>query len=118
MNSGQQPELGKGEHNGWAELVSAQFIKTAPVNTYVGGENGSKVVIGEKPSDTFQSDYGWVFNPKTGQLWAAGFDAKDRPLAKSTASAAKPATKTEPAQVNPVKAEPATAGVETESNSK
>jgi hypothetical protein len=76
------------------------------------------VVVGEKPSETFTSDYGWIFNPKTGQLWAAGFDAKDRPLAKSTASAAKPAAKTEPAQVSPPKSEPATAGVETDSSSK
>ena len=118
MNSGQNPELGKGEHSGWAELVNAQFIKTAPANAYVGGNNASKIVVGEKPNEAFTSDYGWIFNPKTGQLWAAGFDAKDRPLAKSTLSAAKPASKPEPAKVEPAKAEPTTAGVETDSPGK
>jgi type IV pilus assembly protein PilQ len=114
MNGGHTPELGNGEHNGWAELVNAQLVKAAPSNSYVGGENATKVVIGEKPDETYQTNYGWIFNPKTGQLWAAGFDAKDRPLAKSAATAAKPASKTEPAP----KAEPVTAGVETDSPTK
>ncbi len=117
MNSGHTPDLGNGEHNGWAELVNAQLVKGAPSNAYVGGQNATKVVVGEKPDETFQSNYGWIFNPKTGQLWAAGFDAKDRPLAKSSTTAAKPASK-EPVKQEPAKAEPATAGVETDSHSK
>jgi hypothetical protein len=61
----------------------------------VGGPNATKVVIAEKPDVRFHADYGWVYNPKTGELWAAGFDAKDRALDKSTA-AQQP--KPEPAQ--------------------
>ena len=112
MNSGQTPKLGDGENNGWTDLVNAQLVKVAPANSYVGGPNASKIVLGEKPDATFQSNYGWIFNPKTNQLWAAGFDAKDRPLSKSAATAVKPGAKFETAQ--PSKTDPATAGVETE----
>ena len=85
MNSGQFPALGSGENSGWNELVVNNVVKQAPSNDYVGGPNASKVVIAEKPDVRFHTDYGWVYNPKTGELWAAGFDNKDRALDKSTA---------------------------------
>ncbi|MBY0262457.1 MAG: hypothetical protein K2Q20_08945, partial [Phycisphaerales bacterium] len=121
MNSGQAPELGKSaDHNGWEPLVAASLIKTLPANPYIGGDNAQKIVVGDKPDSAFHSDYGWIYNPKTGQLWAAGFDAADRPLSKATspdnAFAAKPApapaAEAKPAD-KPQNPEPATAGVET-----
>ncbi len=112
MNAGQTPKLGEGEHNGWSDLVNAQLVKDAPANSYVGGPNASKVVVGLKPDSNFQTNYGWIYNPKTGQLWAAGFDAKDRPLNKTTTTAAKPQTDA------PAPAAPVTAGVETEGQNK
>jgi type IV pilus secretin PilQ/predicted competence protein len=87
MNSGQAPNLGSIGDNGWADLVCSQLVMTPPANPYIGGPNASRVVVGEKPDTTFHTDYGWIFNPKTSQLWAAGFDAKDRPLSKLTAAA-------------------------------
>ena len=117
MNSGQQPQLGSTDNNGWTDLVNAQLLKDVPANPYVGGPNASKVVVGEKPDDTFQANYGWIFNPKTHNLWAAGFDAKDRPLSKTpTATASKPATNVQPAA--PAIAAPATAGVDTDNQNK
>lgn len=90
MNSGTRPALGRPDQDGWQDLTSAQLINEGPANPYVGGANSRKVVIGDKPDTRYHTDYGWVYNPATGQLWAAGFDHAERPLAKSTA-AAKPA---------------------------
>ncbi len=121
MNSGQAPDLGTSPaSNGWEPLVTASLIKALPANPYIGGENAQKIVVGDKPDSAFHADYGWIYNPKTGQLWAAGFDASDRPLNKSAspdnAVAAKPApapaAEAKPAD-KPQNPEPATAGVET-----
>jgi type IV pilus secretin PilQ/predicted competence protein len=123
MNSGTLPELGNEQDNGWNALLAAGQIKTVPANPYVGGPNAQKIVVGDKPDTTFHNDYGWIYNPKTGQLWAAGFDASDRPLCRSTSMdptlAAKPATPAtdkapdQGAEAKPQNPEPATAGVET-----
>lgn len=80
--------------NGWAPLIEADLISAAPVNGWVGGENATVVVAGEKADTRFHQDYGWIFNPKTGQLWAAGFDANDQPLERPAGFAAKPVLKT------------------------
>ncbi len=118
MNSGQAPNLGCGDNSGWDDLFTAQLMKQAPANGYVGGDNASKVVVGENPDTQFHTNYGWIYNPKTGKLWAAGFDASDRPLAKS-ASSSTTATATGPEKAEPAKApSSATAGVETDGSSK
>ncbi len=88
----QAPALNR--ENGWAPLVQAELISAPPVNGWVGGENATLVVAGEKPDTRFHQDYGWIFNPKTGQLWAAGFDANDQPLARPADFAARPVLKT------------------------
>ncbi len=59
----------------------------APRNTYIDGPNAAKVVVGFKPDEKVHSDYGWIFNPETGQIWASGFDTSDNPLPKAAPSA-------------------------------
>ena len=63
-------------------LVNGGFLNFAPVNLWVSGEKSDVVVIGKEPRSSFTADFGWVFNPETGELWAAGFDAKGNSLAR------------------------------------
>lgn len=85
--NGAVPGLGYGENSGWEALTSTGLMPEAPRNTYIDGPNAAKVVVGFKPDEKVHSDYGWIFNPETGQIWAAGFDTSDNPLPKAAPSA-------------------------------
>ncbi len=68
----------------WGPLVSSagDYMLSAPTNAWVGGENSRRVAIvaGYLPDGTWSEDQGWIFNPDTGDLYAAGFDINDRPV--------------------------------------
>ena len=66
----------------WGDLVSSsgEYLKGAPQNPYVGGENGLRIVIRSTPDDSYQTDYGWIYDDGTGQVWAGSFDGEDRPI--------------------------------------
>lgn len=83
MHDGELPALGEGANAGWQPLFDMNLINELPANEFVGGENAFKVVRGDKPDTAFHTNYGWIFNPETGQLWAAGFDANDQPLPRN-----------------------------------
>ena len=85
MNDSKTPPLGNNGANttGWESFVDSKMIKEAPKNDYVGGPNASRVVLGTKPDATFHTNYGWIFNPQTNDLWAVGFDASDKPLPRT-----------------------------------
>lgn len=71
------------ESNGdWGQLVGPNYLNTSPTNSWVGGDNGRKIVYGTGPDAEFTYAYGWIFDDVTGDVWAAGFDADDRPLAR------------------------------------
>lgn len=69
----------------WGPLVGGggEYLKTAPRNPYVGGANGRVITIAAEADAAFQSEYGWIFDPATGRVWAGGFDADDRPLPRN-----------------------------------
>ncbi|MBY0311309.1 MAG: hypothetical protein K2W85_04515 [Phycisphaerales bacterium] len=124
MNGGTFPNLGSEEsENGWSELVKAQLLKDLPANPLVSGKDSTRVVVGQQPDSKFHANYGWVYDPKTGKLWAVGFDAGDKPLngtqapTTTTANAKSPAQPAQPqqgAEQNAQPTAPATANVETE----
>jgi prepilin-type N-terminal cleavage/methylation domain-containing protein len=66
----------------WGELVSDEHFQSAPVNLLVGPANGRRIVIREnaEPDTVFTDQYGWIYDPVTGMVWAAGLDAGNRPL--------------------------------------
>jgi len=66
----------------WGPLTgnASEYLATPPINQLVGGDNSSRVLIRGTPDTAPHRDYGWVFNPATGQVWAASFDDLDRPL--------------------------------------
>lgn len=64
----------------WGPVVDAggQYMMSAPRNAWVGA-NGQVVVLGAAPDGAYQTTHGWIFDPASGQVWAGGFDANDRP---------------------------------------
>lgn len=70
----------------WGELVgmTGDYMLGVPVNQWIGGANSRKVVIvpNAVPDAAFQTDYGWIFDPVNGEVWAGSFDANDEPLAR------------------------------------
>lgn len=62
----------------WGEIISRDHLLSPPVNAIVGTENGHKIVFGTGPVTTFTTDYGWIYNQATGEVWAVGYDAQDR----------------------------------------
>ncbi len=66
----------------WGTLIAGngEYLKEAPANPYVGGDNNQTIVLAASPDATFQTTHGWVYNSTTGEIWAGGFDANDDPL--------------------------------------
>lgn len=85
-NGGQYPLLGSGEAFGWHPLIEQRYLRTPPTNPWITGPNATRVVIGRGPDADFHTDYGWIYNPQTGQLWAASTDEEGRAFAPTGAS--------------------------------
>jgi type II secretion system protein G len=66
----------------WGELISGRYLNAAPTNAWVGGDNSREIIFGVGPDGVYQRDYGWIYDPSSGQVWAGGFDAVDSPIAK------------------------------------
>ncbi|MEZ6234490.1 MAG: type II secretion system protein [Phycisphaerales bacterium] len=65
----------------WADLVAdGEYLKEAPRNPYVGGDNAIYIIIAGAPDAGYQQDHGWVFDDVTGEIWAGSFDIDDQPL--------------------------------------
>jgi general secretion pathway protein G len=82
IRHGGRPDVDEGDKT-WGSLLGVgDYLKSAPVNPWVGGENAGVIEFGEGPDDAYQSDYGWIYNEETGEIWAGGFDGEDNPLPK------------------------------------
>ena len=44
----------------------------------MGGSNSRVIVFGTGPDSVYQSNYGWIYNPATGDVYAGGFDSHDQ----------------------------------------
>lgn len=64
----------------WGQLLGDGYFKEPPSNVHVGGVNANVITIGTAPDSASTTSYGWIFNPATGDVWAASFDAMDKPL--------------------------------------
>jgi len=80
-NSMQLPNVQPGDGT-WGEIIGRDYLMSAPVNAWVGGDNGKVIVFGAAADAAYQHDYGWIFDPNTGQIYAGGFDDHDHPLAR------------------------------------
>ena len=66
----------------WGALIGVDHLLSAPVNAWVGGENSRVIVFGDAPDTEYHRDYGWIFDPVSGEVWAGGFDENDQPFAR------------------------------------
>ncbi len=64
----------------WGQLVGPEHFLAPPVNAWVGGVNSRMIVLGNGPDTGYQTAYGWIFDPATGDVWAGGFDINDHPF--------------------------------------
>lgn len=64
----------------WGELMTGGYLRYPPANLHIGGDNANVITIGTGPDTSVTTSYGWIFNPATGDVWAAGFDGNDQPL--------------------------------------
>lgn len=73
---------------GWGDLSEGEYLNRAPINPTVDGPNSSKVIVRESIDVSRHGNYGWIFNPKTGEFWPANIDADWNLIARDqTASA-------------------------------
>ncbi len=77
-NDSLYPEVTEGEGS-WGTLISPAYMRGAPVNAWIGSSNSKRVILRDSADTGFQSDYGWIFNPATGDVWAGGFNDEDIP---------------------------------------
>ncbi len=69
----------------WGPITghNSEYMQGPPTNQHVGGVNGRKVMVRNSPDTAYHQDYGWIFDPSNGMVWAAGFDQNDQPLNQS-----------------------------------
>jgi len=80
-NNSRLPAVAQGDGT-WGELIGRDYLLSPPLNALVGAENGHRVAFGTGPVALFTTEYGWVFNTTTGDVWAVGYDAQDRLIAR------------------------------------
>jgi prepilin-type N-terminal cleavage/methylation domain-containing protein len=78
-NNNYLPAITEGDGT-WGAIVGRDYLNSSPTNQWVGGDNSGVIRFGAGPDGAFTSDYAWIFDEVTGDVWAAGFDANDRPL--------------------------------------
>lgn len=64
----------------WGEIIGSDYLYSPPTNGWVGGDNGKKIVFGTGPDIAYQTNYGWIYDPATGNVYAGCFDASDHPI--------------------------------------
>lgn len=84
-NAGALPSVIDNTDGNWGEIVgtTSEYLQGPPTNAWIGGANSRRVHFGAAPDAAYQTNYGWIFDPATGRVWAGGFDANDQPLPRS-----------------------------------
>lgn len=82
-NQNRAPEIEEGDAT-WGQLMDgSQYLRYAPRNMYVGAPGAqTQIIVRDEPDSEFPTEptYAWIYSPANQQVWAAGFDAEDRPL--------------------------------------
>jgi general secretion pathway protein G len=78
-NAGSLPNVAEDDGT-WGEIVGAEYLMSAPTNAWVGGANSKRIHFGAIADTAFQSDYGWIYDSTTGNIWAGSFDANDEAI--------------------------------------
>jgi hypothetical protein len=83
-HEGKLPRLGRRGLTGWQDFTDTGILAVPPSNPLVDGEFSSRIVVGLAPDDEAHNDYGWIFNPHSGQLWAANTNDRGEALPNLT----------------------------------
>lgn len=82
-NASSYPTIQAGDAT-WGQLIAAggDYLKFPPKNLWIGGAASTVITAsaGAGPDTNFQSSYGWIFDPTSGNLWAGSFDGHDKPI--------------------------------------
>ena len=81
-NSSSLPDVTEGDGT-WGEVVGPDYLLSAPTNAWVGGDSGKLIKFGNGPDTAYQTNYAWIYNTATGEVWAGSFDSFDRPLPRN-----------------------------------
>jgi len=80
-NNATYPDISPGFGDpAWGSLIGPDYMRGCGINSWVGNAAGRTVVYGTGPDTGYQSTYGWIYNPATGDLWAGSFDQSDQPF--------------------------------------
>lgn len=65
----------------WGEIAAMgnTYLREKPLNQWVGGDRAGIITFGTAPDTGFTSDYGWIFDPATGEVWASSHDINGTP---------------------------------------
>jgi general secretion pathway protein G len=82
-NQNRYPTVTPGDGT-WGEIAvpGTTYLREKPLNQWVSGENAGEIVFGTGPGAGYTSDYGWIYDPATGRVWAASYDASDQPMTR------------------------------------
>ena len=78
-NSGALPTVTAGNGT-WGEIIGPGYLRSAPINSWVGSPNGKVIAFGVAPDAAYQTAHGWIYNPANGEVFAGSFDANNQPL--------------------------------------
>ena len=82
-NMGSLPDVTPGDGT-WGQIVddnvNRDYLLSAPVNAWVGGTSAKVIAFGVAPDGAYHRNYGWIYDPANGDVWAAAFDADDNPF--------------------------------------
>ncbi len=81
VNGNVYPSIAAGDGT-WGEMLgpTSGYMREPPKNNWIGGANAKKIVFATAADTAYHRSYGWVYDPATGNVWAAGFDANDQPF--------------------------------------
>jgi general secretion pathway protein G len=82
-NSNCYPTVTEGDGS-WGEIAvpGTTYLRETPLNQWVGGPNAGRIIFGTGPATEFSADFGWIYDPTTGNVWASSYDAADRAFAR------------------------------------
>jgi hypothetical protein len=79
QNNSQYPTITAGDGT-WGEIITRSYMRTPPVNSWVGGAGSKTIILGSSPDSAYQTTHGWIYNAATGDVLAGSFDAGGEPL--------------------------------------
>lgn len=81
QNTNTWPNVTAGDST-WGPLLTMNYMREAPINSWVGTTNGKTIVLRGTPDTAFQNTYGWIYDSVTGNVWAGSYNVADEPISR------------------------------------